>query len=87
MRVRHRLSKLIFRQWIIFSGGTPWTGIHELRLRQKHLYRGFPALVSQRLRSVSLTNRLGGPHAVGLDVGHPCGGRAKEVLTNLGGRQ
>ena len=25
MRVRHRLSKLLLRQGIVYSGGTPWT--------------------------------------------------------------
>jgi hypothetical protein len=32
MRVRHRLSKLLLRQGIVYSGGHPWTGIHELWL-------------------------------------------------------
>jgi len=29
MRVRHRLSKLLLRQGIVYSGGTPWTCVHE----------------------------------------------------------
>ena len=28
MRVRHRLSKLLLRQGIVYSGGTPWTCVH-----------------------------------------------------------
>jgi transposase len=27
-RVRHRLSKLLLRQGIVYSGGTPWTCVH-----------------------------------------------------------
>jgi transposase len=34
MRVRHRLSKLLLRQGIIYSGGTPWTCKHEEWLRR-----------------------------------------------------
>src|SRR5690349_6204627 len=33
MRSRHRLSKLLLRQGIIYSGGQPWTGTHEHWLR------------------------------------------------------
>lgn len=29
MRVRHRLSKLLLRQGIVYYGGTPWTCAHE----------------------------------------------------------
>jgi len=34
MRVRHRLSKLLLRQGIVYSGGTPWTCAHEEWLRR-----------------------------------------------------
>jgi transposase len=34
MRVRHRLSKLLLRQGIVYSGGTPWTCKHEEWLRR-----------------------------------------------------
>jgi len=34
MRVRHRLSKLLLRQGIVYSGGTPWTCVHEEWLRR-----------------------------------------------------
>lgn len=34
MRVRHRLSKLLLRQGIVYSGGTPWTCAHESWLRR-----------------------------------------------------
>jgi transposase len=35
MRVRHRLSKLLLRQGLIYSGGRPWTGLHEIWLRRQ----------------------------------------------------
>jgi transposase len=34
MRVPHRLSKLLLRQGIVYSGGTPWTYAHEEWLRR-----------------------------------------------------
>jgi transposase len=33
MRARHRLSKLLLRQGIVYSGGQPWTGRHDRWLR------------------------------------------------------
>src|SRR4029077_15709470 len=39
MRVRHRLSKLLLRQGIVYSGGTPWTCVHEEWLR-RHRFDG-----------------------------------------------
>jgi transposase len=37
MRARHRLSKLLLRQGIVYSGGQAWTGRHDVWLRQHHL--------------------------------------------------
>jgi transposase len=37
MRVRHRLSKLLLRQGIVYFGGTPWTDAHELWLRRQRV--------------------------------------------------
>ena len=37
MRVRHRLSKLLLRHGIIYSGGGAWTGKHDLWLRREAL--------------------------------------------------
>jgi transposase len=37
MRARHRLSKLLLRQGIIYSDGQAWTGAHEAWLRRQHL--------------------------------------------------
>ena len=36
MTARHRVSKLLLRQGIIYSDGKPWTGRHELWLRKQH---------------------------------------------------
>ena len=35
MRARHRLSKLLLRKGIVYSGGTAWTGEHEAWLRRQ----------------------------------------------------
>ena len=35
MRSRHRISKLLLRQGIVYSGGRAWTGTHELWLAQQ----------------------------------------------------
>ena len=35
MRARHRLSKLLLRQGILYSGGQAWTGRHDRWLRQQ----------------------------------------------------
>ena len=39
MRTRHRLSKLLLRWGIAWSGGAAWTGRHELWLRGQHFHR------------------------------------------------
>lgn len=35
MRCRHRLSKLLLRQGIVYSGGAEWTGAHDVWLRSR----------------------------------------------------
>ncbi len=35
MRARHRLSKLLLRQGIVYDGGQAWTGAHDRWLRQQ----------------------------------------------------
>ena len=35
MRARHRLSKLLLRQGIVYSGGRAWTGEHDAWLRRQ----------------------------------------------------
>ena len=37
MRARHRLSKLLLRQGIVYSGGQAWTGAHDRWLRRQRL--------------------------------------------------
>jgi len=39
MRARHRLSKLLLRQGLVYCGGRAWTGAHEVWLRQVRLQR------------------------------------------------
>jgi transposase len=36
MRTRHRVSKLLLRQGIVYSGGQAWTGQHDRWLRAQH---------------------------------------------------
>ncbi|WP_405061708.1 IS110 family transposase [Kribbella sp. NBC_01505] len=36
MRARHRLSKLLLRHGIVYSGGAAWTGKHDAWLRSQH---------------------------------------------------
>jgi transposase len=35
MRARHRLSKLLLRHGIVYSGGRAWTGVHDAWLRRQ----------------------------------------------------
>jgi len=37
MRARHRLSKLLLRHGIVYSGGAAWTGRHDAWLRHQYL--------------------------------------------------
>ncbi len=66
MRVRHRLSKLLLRQGIVYYGGTPWTCSHEEWLRRQrfsdiHLKaafdHSFDAVLAALRREIALTNR------------------------------
>jgi transposase len=36
MRARHRLSKMLLRQGIVYSGGKAWTADHDYWLRRQH---------------------------------------------------
>jgi transposase len=51
MRARHRLSKLLLRNGIVYYGGEGWTGKHEVWLRHDAL----PQLVSRTGRATALT--------------------------------
>ena len=35
MRARHRLSKMLLRQGIVYAGGKSWTGVHDVWLRRQ----------------------------------------------------
>ena len=37
MRARHRLSKLLLRQGVVYTGGHAWTGAHDAWLRRQRL--------------------------------------------------
>jgi len=56
MRSRHRLSKLLLRQGIIYSGGRPWTGAHEHWLRgQQFPQLGLQTAFDSAFETVLLT--------------------------------
>jgi transposase len=63
MRVRHRLSKLLLRQGIVYYGGTPWTGVHEQWLRRQrfddvHLKAAFDYSFDAVLAATTARDRL-----------------------------
>jgi transposase len=63
MRVRHRLSKLLLRQGIVYYGGTPWTGVHEQWLRRQrfddvHLKAAYDYSFDAVLAATAARNRL-----------------------------
>jgi transposase len=63
MRVRHRLSKLLLRQGIVYSGGTPWTCVHEAWLRKQrfadhHLKAAFDHSFDAVLAATAARDRL-----------------------------
>ena len=56
MRSRHRLSKLLLRQGIVYYGGHPWTGPHEVWLRgQRFTAPGLQLAYDAALETVLLT--------------------------------
>ena len=55
MRARHRTSKLLLRQGILWSGGTAWTGAHEQWLGQQRFdLAGLQAAYDTTLETVLL---------------------------------
>lgn len=63
MRVRHRLSKLLLRQGIVYFGGTPWTCAHEEWLRRQrfddiHLKAAFDHGFDAVLAATAARDRL-----------------------------
>ncbi len=58
MRARHRLSKLLLRQGIVWSGGAAWTGKHELWLRtQKFDLTGLQVAFDTGFETVLMTQQ------------------------------
>ena len=63
MRSRHRLSKLLLRQGIVWSGGQPWTGRHDVWLRSQRFdlpgrQLAFDAAYETMLLTLDRRNRL-----------------------------
>jgi transposase len=56
MRCRHRLSKLLLRRGIVYSGGQTWTGAHETWLRrQQFAHRSVQLAFDAELEAMLLT--------------------------------
>ena len=63
MRTRHRLSKLLLRQGIVYSDGQPWTGRHDLWLRSQAFHESarqlaFESAYEAMLFTVARRDRL-----------------------------
>jgi transposase len=63
MSARHRVSKLLLRQGIVYSGGATWTGKHQLWLRSQHfdltgLQLAYDAAFDTLLATVDRRDRL-----------------------------
>jgi transposase len=63
MRARHRLSKLLLRQGIVYTGGRPWTGVHDMWLRSRRFDQpprqlAFDAAYETMLLTVQRRDRL-----------------------------
>ena len=63
MSARHRLSKLLLRQGVIYSGGGTWTGKHELWLQRQRfdapaLQLTYDTALDTMLATVDRRNRL-----------------------------
>jgi transposase len=63
MRVRHRLSKMLLRHGIVYSGGRPWTCVHEAWLRKQrfpdhHLQAAYDYSFDAVLAATAARHRL-----------------------------
>jgi transposase len=63
MTARHRLSKLLLRQGIVYYGGRAWTGKHELWLRTQQfdtpgLQQAYDAAFDAMLTTLDRRDRL-----------------------------
>ena len=69
MSARHRVSKLLLRQGIVYSGGTAWTGVHDTWLRARRfdstaLQLAFDTSYETMLAAVDRRDRLDAAIAV-----------------------
>jgi transposase len=55
MRARHRVSKLLLRQGVVWSGGHAWTGVHQRWLEQRFGLPGLQDAYDAALEAVLLT--------------------------------
>lgn len=65
MSARHRVSKLLLRQGIVYSGGRTWTGTHEAWLRRQRfespaLQLAYDTVLDTMLATVDRRDRLDG---------------------------
>ena len=63
MSARHRVSKLLLRQGIVYSGGKAWTGVHDTWLRQQRfdlpgLQMAYEAAYETMLATLARRDRL-----------------------------
>ncbi|SMO69714.1 IS110 family transposase [Propioniciclava tarda] len=63
MRARHRLSKLLLRHGLVYSGGAAWTGVHDRWLQQQRFDNAqtkatFDAYYDDLLSTTALRARL-----------------------------
>ncbi len=58
MRARHRLSKLLLRQGIVYSDGQAWTGAHEAWLRRQRFDAAITAMAADS-EFTPVVHRLG----------------------------
>ncbi len=63
MSARHRVSKLLLRQGIVYSGGKAWTGVHDTWLRQQRfellgLQMAYDTAYETMLATVARRDRL-----------------------------
>jgi transposase len=62
MRCRHRVSKLLLRHGIVYSGGPTWNGVHEAWLRgQRFTHRGVQLAFDADLEAIRLAWQAPGP--------------------------
>ena len=61
MAARHRLSKLLLRQGIVYYGGHAWTQVHDTWLRSQHFDEPGLQLAYETAYDTMLAAELTGP--------------------------